>query len=307
MTLLDSQGMFDATRHVPEATEAAILAAQDASLAIPDEVDAVVITGAGAGRWSAEVVASVAAPTASVPVLALGQSGLPAFVSSSTLVVDVSSREGTPSILVGRDQLDIGIEVPHARVALGAICASLLTVLERAGVLQAVGDQLDHAVAQLHRRRDALFGSAGEAERLARRIGRLFPLVYGEGEVGRLAASRWKQAVNVNAKAPAFSGSLPDLLHDEIAGFGQHGDVTRQVMCAVVLRHDHEADGAPGRFALLDEVLVESVAAVHEVRASGNGALAQLLDLAYVGDVVSLHLAAQEGLDPGPAPFLDVL
>jgi glucose/mannose-6-phosphate isomerase len=46
---------------------------------------------------------------------------------------------------------------------------------------------------------------------------------------------------------------------------------------------------------------------VIEVRALGEGALAQLFDLTLVGDMVSLHMAAQEGIDPGPVPVLDAL
>jgi glucose/mannose-6-phosphate isomerase len=46
---------------------------------------------------------------------------------------------------------------------------------------------------------------------------------------------------------------------------------------------------------------------VIEVRAQGEGELAQLLDLVLVGDFVSLHLAAREGIDPGPVPILEDL
>jgi glucose/mannose-6-phosphate isomerase len=37
------------------------------------------------------------------------------------------------------------------------------------------------------------------------------------------------------------------------------------------------------------------------------GRLAQLFDLIATGDFVSLFVAAQEGLDPGPIPVLDEL
>jgi len=46
---------------------------------------------------------------------------------------------------------------------------------------------------------------------------------------------------------------------------------------------------------------------VEEVRAGGDGPLAQLFDLVLQGDVVSLHLAAELGVDPGPIPALDAL
>ena len=37
------------------------------------------------------------------------------------------------------------------------------------------------------------------------------------------------------------------------------------------------------------------------------GRLAQLFDLVFLGDIVSLLLATQEGLDPGPTPTRDDL
>ena len=58
------------------------------------------------------------------------------------------------------------------------------------------------------------------------------------------------------------------------------------------------------RFDVVSEVLDEVVAAVETVQAEGEGQLAQLLDLMLFGDFVSLHLAAQEGIDPGPIDTL---
>ena len=49
----------------------------------------------------------------------------------------------------------------------------------------------------------------------------------------------------------------------------------------------------------------EIVADVFEVRAEGDGPLAQFMDLTFFGDVVSLHLAVDLGVDPGPIPLLD--
>jgi glucose/mannose-6-phosphate isomerase len=42
------------------------------------------------------------------------------------------------------------------------------------------------------------------------------------------------------------------------------------------------------------------VAAVLTVTAEGDGPLAQLVDLRYLGDWVSLYLALDAGVDPGP-------
>jgi glucose/mannose-6-phosphate isomerase len=110
--------------------------------------------------------------------------------------------------------------------------------------------------------------------------------------------------VNENAKAPAFWSVQPELSHNEIQGWGQHGDVTRQLLTVVMLRHDAEHPQVVRRFELATELMGEVVAGIEEVHAEGDGELAQLLDLMLVGDFVSLHMADNEGIDPGPVPAL---
>src|SRR3989442_321007 len=74
------------------------------------------------------------------------------------------------------------------------------------------------AVAQLRRRRDQLVRDNSPARQIALRIGRTLPLVWGGGDLGEVAAMRWRNQVNENAKAPAFCGALPELTHNEICG-----------------------------------------------------------------------------------------
>jgi glucose/mannose-6-phosphate isomerase len=73
----------------------------------------------------------------------------------------------------------------------------------------------------------------------------------------------------------------------------------------VELRHDEEHPQETHRFELVRDIMAEVVHEVVEVRAEGDGPLAQLFDLTFFGDVVSLHMAFQEGIDPGPVPILD--
>jgi len=180
-----------------------------------------------------------------------------------------------------------------------------LVVLEEIGLFPGATGWIELAVDQLRRRRDVLVGPGNPAAALARTIGRTIPLIHGAQAVGAAAALRWKTQINENAKAPAFTAVYPELCHNEIAGWGQNGDVTRQIMTLVNLRHDAEHPQVVRRFELVAEILREVVADIVEVRAQGEGDLAQLLDLILVGDFVSLHLAAQEGIDPGPVPALD--
>jgi glucose/mannose-6-phosphate isomerase len=179
--------------------------------------------------------------------------------------------------------------------------------LEELGLLPGATRQVQLAAEQLRRRRDQLVASNSPAGRLARRIGRTIPLVYGGGALGAVAAQRWKTEVNENAKTPAFFASYPELCHNEVAGWGQLGDVTRQLLTLVNLRHGYEHPQVARRVRLVGEVVEEVMAGILEVAAEGQGELAQLFDLMLVGDFVSLHLAAQEGLDPGPVPVLEEL
>jgi len=55
-------------------------------------------------------------------------------------------------------------------------------------------------------------------------------------------------------------------------------------------------------FRMVDEV----VAGIAQVEAGGEGQLAQLFDLILVGDLTSLQMALNEGIDPGPAPGVNI-
>src|SRR5690606_26210828 len=136
------------------------------------------------------------------------------------------------------------------------------------------------------------------------RIGRALALIYGGGSIGAVAAMRWKTQFNENAKVAAFWNTIPELTHNEICGWGQHGDVTRQVFRLINLRHEHEHPQVARRFALVSEVVDEVVGDIDEVWAEGDGALAQLLDLILYGDFVSLYSALEADVDPGPVPIL---
>lgn len=331
---LDTLGMFDAAAALPEQVEAGAAAAADVGpLPAMEEVENVLVLGMGGSGIAGDLLAAVAGPFMSVPVVVAKGYQPPSFVSESTLVFAVSfsgdteetvdavteaALQGGKVVAVCRGgqlgRLAESWRVPHVRVAegipmpragIGALAVPPLVVLERIGLFPGASEWIGLAVDQLRRRRDELTADGNLAESLARRIGRTFPLVYGGGDIGAVAAMRWKADFNENAKVTAFWNALPEVCHNELSGWGQHGDLTRQLFTLVHLRHDEEHPQVMRRFELVASLLDEVVAGVEEVRAEGEGALAQLLDLVMIGDFTSLHLAAQEGIDPGPIPVLE--
>ena len=195
-----------------------------------------------------------------------------------------------------------GLGMPRA--AIGALVAPLFMTLFHLHAFPEGHALLVEAQAQLKRRRGqcepAVSGPANPARELARRIGGSVPLVYGGGAIGAVAAYRWKCDINENAKSPAFWAAYPELDHNEICQWGQHGDVTRQLLTLVSLRHGSEHERLSAAIDRTTELIEEALLQVLEVNAEGVGRLAQLLDLMYLGDWVSCYLALDHDVDPGP-------
>src|SRR5688572_6959923 len=330
--VLDTQAMFEATAALPEQVADAVARGQGLpGLPDHDRIENVVVLGMGGSGVAGDILMAVAAPFMPVPVVVVKSYATPAFVGDGSLVFAISCSGNTEETLEAASEaamqgakivavtqggelakLAAGWgapiitvpDIPQPRAALGAMAIPPLIVLEEIGLFPGATQWVDLAVAQLRRRRDVLIRDGNEAERLARRIGRTMVLVHGGGAVGATAAQRWKTQINENAKAPAFWAAQPELCHNEIQGWGQHGDVTRQVLTLVALRHDAEHPQVMRRFDLTADYVREVVGGIEETHAEGDGDLARLLDLILFGDFVSLHLAFQEGIDPGPVPVL---
>lgn len=333
--LLDTVGMFDLTAALPEqVAHAASLGAAVDGLPDHERIENVVVLGMGGSGIAGDVVAAVAAPFMSVPVTVVKGYEAPSFVGDGTLCFAISCSGNTEETLEAAQaaaaagarmvvlstggelaRLAAGWGAPHIalpetpmpRAAVGSVSVPPLMVLERVGLFPGAGQYVADAVAQLKRRRDSLIVTDGPAARIAREIGRTMPIAYGGGPLGGAAAYRFKCQVNENAKAPAFANSVPEMCHNEICGWGQHGDVTRQVMSLVRFRHDFEHPQESRRFELTFDVIDEVVHTIIDIEAEGEGTLAQLFDLIIQGDFVSLHLAVEAGVDPGPIPVLDDL
>jgi glucose/mannose-6-phosphate isomerase len=337
----DTLGFLDAVAGLPEQ----MVAAHDAAAAIGaadlparDDIDAVVVLGMGGSGIAGDVLSAVASGELPVPVVVLKQMRTPAFVGPRTLVFAVSysgDTEETLSMTTGcldagasvvaitcggalgdlvRQRGGVVVDCPPGlmpRAALGALVVPIFVCLFRIGLLPGAHASLVQAQEQVARRRDrcvpSVEGAANPARELARRIGRTIPLVHGGGALGAVAAYRWKCDVNENAKAPAFWNTHPELDHNEICGWGQHGDVTRQVLTLVELRHGFEHERLAPRFDHTRDAIAEALAQVLVVEAEGESRLAQLLDLMYLGDWVSCYVALDNDVDPGPIAAIDDL
>jgi len=333
--MTDSLGLRHALLDLPEQ-----LVAASRSLPVTgplpehDDIANVLLLGTGAAGWVCDLLAAVAGPFMPVPVVVHRGFEPPSFVDPTTLVVAISASGDSPEAVAsattcvesgarlfavtsgGRlgalaDQqaaptvfLPVATSPIPTRARIGALAVPVLRALEDMDLFPGARDWIAAAITQLRVRRDQLAADDSPASALASALAGTMPLIYGGGAVGAVAAGRWKAQINQSAKTPAWTGELPDVTHGEIAGWGQHGDITRQVLSLVLLRHDDEPPAVAEQFATVETWTEEVMAGIHTVRAEGDGALAQILDLGLFGDMVAIELAERAGIDPGPTPAI---
>ena len=273
-----------------------------------------------------------------VPVVVVKDYELPAFVGPSTLVVAVSFSGNTEET-VGADRgrprrraAALVVVAGGGRLAELARSAGAPVVpvphdiphpaggdrrrwpsprwwcSRRMGLLPGASAQIDAAVRPARRpARSARRPATAGRRRLARRIGRTIPLVYGGGALGPGGGA----AVEVpGQREPQVAGlrvGQPELCHNELTGWGQLGDVTRQLFTLVDLRHDFEHPQVARRFALVDEIMDEVVAGDRHGAGRGRRAAGPAVRPGADRRLRGPHLAAQEGIDPGPIPVLEEL
>ncbi len=334
----DAEGMLAATAGLGEQIGDALDDASSPPAPRGREIRSVVVAGMGGSAVAGEVMQAYATGRSAVPVTLVDSGRAPRWVCPETVFFAVSYSGQTEETLSATSQaLSSGASVvaittggqlgelvaaegghviglgragrlvSQPRSAVGAMVSRLLLACEQLALVDGAALGLERAREQVERRRRTLVTGSGLAAELARRIGRTIPLFHGAAGLGAVAARRWKTQVNENAKAPAFAGVQPEVCHNEVCGFGQHGDVTRQVLTLVNLRTGDEEDPISRCFELFAELTSEALAGVVDVVAEGDGELARFFDLVMVGDFVSLHLAAREGIDPGPVPTLTEL
>ena len=137
------------------------------------------------------------------------------------------------------------------------------------------------------------------AKSLARALDGTVPVVYGAGLTASVA-TRWKTQVNENAMQPAMAAALPEANHNDICAWDRADDFGR--WSAVLLDDAELHPQLRRRIALTAEVAGEHG---HVVESRGASAVERVLSLVFLGDLVSVYMAALAGVDPTPVAVLE--
>lgn len=303
---------------------------------------AVVATGMGGSAIAAEVLAAVAGPGGSVPIVVHRGYELPSWVNANDLVMGIScsgsteetlsaveaaARRGCRLLTVGTGGSPLaelsaqarGIHVPIDPAGrMPRACTWLLSVpllvaadaLELAAVpgktLEATADLLDEIAEAC---RPGADGNPGGA--LALELAGSLPMVWGTGDLAGTAAYRFACQLAENAKYPAISGTLPEANHNQVVtwdgpfGGGAPADGLR--LRLVVLRDNDEHPQVARRREVSVALAEDRGIPVSEVAARGTHRLERLAGLVALTDFASVYLALALGVDPTPiGPITDL-
>jgi glucose/mannose-6-phosphate isomerase len=221
-------------------------------------------------------------------------------VTSGGRLAELAKADGVPLVTVPGGQ--------PPRTALGYLLIPVVLICDRYGLIPS--EPYERAFATLDRNLEAWKVEApfehNPAKQLAQAIHGRLPILYGLGYWQAVVAGRWKAQINENAKNHAFVHAFPELNHNEILGWS--GCQTQNVpQWAIVLLQDGTEPPKLKARARITFELIGERAEVHHVFAEGVTLLERMLSLTFMGDWVSIYLAALNGVDPENIDWLNYL
>lgn len=329
---VDASGMLHDVLDLPEHLRDALWRVESAEMAEWDSPGGLLVAGMGASGLGGDLARACLGDHASRPILTARGYGLPGWTTPDTTVLCTSysgdSEEtlaayeaagalgatrvvcttgGRLAELARADGVPV-IPVPgglQSRGAIGYATVAALEVAALCGAAPRMASDIDVGAAQL----EGLVAEwhpdgppDSQAKALAVALYDAVAVVAGAGVTAPVAL-RWKAQLNTNAKVPAFAAEIPELCHNEIAGWD--GAQARGGFAAVFLEDSDTHPRVSERIEVSQQVIADSGAPVHRVPTRGQGAIERVMSLVLLADLVSLYVATLRGVDPTPVPAID--
>lgn len=191
-----------------------------------------------------------------------------------------------------------------SRTSLGYMLLPVLLVLEHSNVISNIRKDVKEAVNILCN----IAKDKSRFEELKYRLNNKMLAIYAN-EFTQAAALRWKQMLNENAKMHCYYDVFPELLHNEIETWYKDASSNALVMLRDI-EYEKSKEHGYDLYALINkakELIRSKGADVIELFSIGNSRLARLLSLSYVGDIMSVHLAYLNNVDPSRIPNIEYI
>lgn len=298
----------------------------------------IVFCGMGGSGIGADFVRSYLYQEAKIPFLIVRDYCLPEYVDAKSLVF-ISSYSGNSQealecctqakekraqiICLSSDgrlkelaqtgkinfiQLPKGL-LPRFTIAFSGLIP--LWVLAKQGLIKDINADFQEALGLLLELRDkCLNPSIGVKDNIAKAVSqKIFNklvFIYTGSRHFEVAAMRLRSQIAENAKAMASVNFLPEFNHNEIMGW--QNPLRALKNCAAVFLKDRLMDARVLKsIEFAAQVIKEQGCPVLEISSRGNGLLARMLSLIYIGDFISFYLAMLYGQDPAPIDRIEHL
>ncbi len=331
---IDCSGQLDDVLGLPDQLRDAMWRVESAALESHDAPGGLIVAGMGGSAIGGALARAVLGDRASRPIVLARGYALPAWTTPDTAVLCSSYSGNTEETLavyeaagaLGARRIvattggklaeaaraeDVPvIPLPGGFQPRVAVAYSLVVALEVAalcGAGERLHAEIDVAAARAERL-TAEWGPDGPDDGLAKELARglhgTIPQIAGAGLTAPIAY-RWKTQINEDVKIPAFSHELPELDHNEIAGWEGASELGR--FAAVFLDDSDLHPRIRQRIELTRGLIAAHAAATYRVESVGESAVERLVSLVLLGDLVSVYLAVLRGVDPSPVVVLDRL
>jgi glucose/mannose-6-phosphate isomerase len=331
---VDSTDQLGDVLGIPEHLRDAQWKVESADLQTWDSPGGLIVAGMGGSSIGGALARAALGDQASRPIVAARAYGLPPWTTPDTTVLCASYSGETEEALacyeaagaLGAKRVVVttggqlaelaradGVPVipiaagfqPRAAVAYMTVAA--LEVAAACGAGPRLGSEVD--VAADHLEELVLeWGPDGADDSLSKTLARglhgTVPVVSGAGLTTALAY-RWKTQFNENANIPSFAHELPELDHNEIAGWEGAAELGR--FSAVFLDDCDLHPRVKARMELTEQLVAPFAAATFRVASRGQTTVERIFSLVLLGDLVSLYVAVLRGVDPAAVEAIDKL
>ena len=145
-------------------------------------------------------------------------------------------------------------------------------------------------------------GKDSDIEKIAEKYSKIIMhktcIIYGGTEITELVSSRWKTQINENSKSKAFTGSMPEVHHNEILSWQADPNGTKENFVIIFLRSPFEHPQIKKRFELTEQLLGDKVEILNIFPKESKHKLKILMELVLLGDLLSISLAANLNMVP---------
>jgi glucose/mannose-6-phosphate isomerase len=331
---VDARGQLEDMLGMPDQLRDALWRVESANLEPHESPAGLIVAGMGGSAIGGALARAALGDRASRPIMLARGYALPAWTTPDTTVLCASYSGNTEETLAvfeaagalgatrivattGGKLADAAradgvpvIPLPGGFQPRAAVAYSLVVALEVAGTCGA-GEHLHSEIDVAAARAEELvaaWGPEGDDDALPKALARglhgTVPQIAGAGLTVPIAY-RWKTQINENSKAPCFANELPELDHNEIAGW--EGAKQLGPFSAVFLDDSDLHPRIRQRIELTRGLIASRGAATFRVEALGETRTERLVSQVLLGDLVSLYLAVLRGVDPASVEAIDHL